>query len=91
MESGDYVNRKTSFVIGILFTEYLGDHGYSAVTGVLQLWSIGVLVRFGNHSNCLSSATPLLHCSKGGEEIIESNPTGLHNLRNCFVTRVRME
>jgi hypothetical protein len=32
----DAVNRKTTLVIGILFTEFLDDHGYSAVIGVLE-------------------------------------------------------
>jgi hypothetical protein len=44
--SDDSVNGKTTFVIGIFFTEFLDDHGYSVVIGVLELWSIGVMVRF---------------------------------------------
>lgn len=34
--SGDPVNGKTTFVIGILFTGFLDEHGYSAVIGVLE-------------------------------------------------------
>jgi hypothetical protein len=44
--SGDHVNGKTTLVIGILFTEFLDDHEYLVVMGVLEWWSTGVMLRF---------------------------------------------
>jgi hypothetical protein len=64
----DLVNRKAGFVIGILFTGFVDDHGKSVVIGVLESWSIEVMERFAHRQSRSFSTTPSLHYSKNGRK-----------------------